>query len=62
MQDAGIIVQTVAAETMQLATDVIVLGVALACGLLFLAFVVTVAAGVVAELRGGESPRNVPSH
>jgi hypothetical protein len=62
MQEAGPILQTVAAETMHLAMDVIVLGVALACGFLFLAFVTAVAAGVVVELRGGGSPRNVPSH
>ena len=41
--------------------DALVLGVALVCAFLSLAFVVTVAVGVISELRGHEPRRNVLS-
>ncbi len=61
MQDAGPILAAVAEEAMPLALDVLVKGVASACGFLCLAFVVAVAVGVISELRGDEPRRNVLS-
>jgi hypothetical protein len=61
MQNPGPILEAASTEALQLTLDALVLGVASVCALLSLAFVVAVIAGVVAELRGGESQRNVLS-
>jgi hypothetical protein len=61
VQNAGPFLEAVAEEAMQLALDVLVLGVASACVLLCLGFVVAVAAGIISELRGAETRRNVLS-
>jgi hypothetical protein len=61
VQNAEPFLEAVAEQAMQLALDVLVLGVASACGILCLGFVVAVAAGIISELRGDELRRNVLS-
>lgn len=61
MQSPGPLLDTASMEALQLTLHALVLGVLSVCALLSVAFVVAVAAGVISELRGAGSWRNVLS-